>query len=76
MQIQIETGIPTPTKPVPGGKYPFGQMKIGDSFVVELNGKKSWAFIYTAINTAQKKYDAKFTSRLLADGKRRIWRVA
>jgi hypothetical protein len=76
MQFAIETGIPAPAKPVSGGKYPFAKLQVGDSFVVELEGRKSWAFLYGAITHAQKKHSIKLTSRLIEDGKRRVWRVA
>lgn len=76
MEFQIEKGVPFPAKPVRGGKYPFAKLAIGDSFAVPLAGRKSWAFIFTAITNAQKLYNIKLTTRLTADGVRRVWRVA
>jgi hypothetical protein len=77
VDIQIETGILMPKKPAPGGRYPFAKMNVGDSFVVKLEGRKSWGFAFALINSAQRKFEGrKFTSRLLDADTRRVWRVA
>lgn len=80
MEIQVEKGIPIPE---PGRRkrgerlYPFREMEIGDSFVVEKNGRKSWSFIFTQITEAQKVHNIKLTSRTTDDGtKIRVWRTA
>lgn len=75
MSITIEKGIAVPPKPVRGGQYPFGQLEVGDSFVVPRNGHKSWAFVFTAINSAQNKHSIKLTSRLIDNDHRRVWRT-
>ena len=76
MSIQMETGVPFPEKPEVGGRYPLRRMAIGQSFVVGMDGRKSWAFIFTAITNARKATGWKFTTRLLENGERRIWRVS
>lgn len=76
MQIEVESGIPAPTKPESIGRYPFDKLKVGNSFVVALDGRKSWGFIYAAINSAQRKHSIKLTTRLIDEENRRIWRVA
>jgi hypothetical protein len=75
MTFQIEQNIPMPTKPERNG-YPFADLKVGDSFVVNMNGKKSWAGVYAAITKAQDKHQIKLTTRLIDETNRRIWRVA
>lgn len=76
MTITIEKGIPAPTKPSSRSKFPFGEMEVGDSFVVELNGHASWAFAFEAIQYAQNKHNIKLTTRLVEPAKRRVWRTA
>jgi len=75
--LEIETGIPMPTKPAGRGtsKYPFDVMNVGDSFVVDLYGK-TWAFIFEAIKKAQQRHPGrKFSTRAIEPTKRRVWRV-
>jgi hypothetical protein len=78
MAIQIETGIPMPLKPSTRGKskFPMSEMKVGDSFAVDLGDHKSWAFVFSAIQDAQRITGFKFSTRLVEDGKRRVWRVS
>jgi len=76
MSIQIENNIPAPSKPSSRNSYPFGELEVGQSFVVELDGLKSWATVFTAIQNAQNRYGIKLTTRLIEEGRRRIWRVA
>lgn len=76
--IQIEKGFPIPHKPALRGqsKYPFAQMDVGDSFVVYLENRKSWSFIFAVVGIESRKTGHKFSTRLLEDGSRRVWRVA
>lgn len=76
MTIVIEKGIPAPHKPAGRSKFPFSDLDVGDSFVIELNGHLSWAFAFEAIQYAQNKHQIKLTTRLVEPGKRRVWRTA
>jgi hypothetical protein len=69
---QIESGIPLP-KPATrsGSKYPFAQMRIGDSFVVD---KKQTNFGNT-VHWAGKKTGFKFTTRAIDPTTTRVWRI-
>jgi hypothetical protein len=68
----IESGIPLP-KPATrsGSKYPFAQMRIGDSFVVD---KRQDQFGNTVIYGA-KQTGFKFTTRKIDANSTRIWRI-
>ncbi len=76
MTITIEKGIPAPIKPAGRSKFPFSELDVGDSFVIELNGQASWAFALEAVQYAQNKHNIKLTTRLVEPGKRRVWRTA
>ena len=76
MMIEIEKGIPLPSKPVTreGGckpKYPFQAMEVGDSFEVKAPPK---SFV-NIVAVYGKKLGVKFTTRK-TEGGRRVWRVA
>ena len=75
-EYPIDRNIPIPKggKPSPS-KYPFDKMNISESFSVSLGGRKSWAFIFAAIQIAQTKLGRKFTTRLIDENTRRVWRV-
>ena len=75
MTVQIEKGIPAPAKPT-RNDFPFDKMEVGDSFLVDINGRASWGFLFAAIQIAQNKHTIKLTSREVEEGKRRVWRVA
>lgn len=76
---EIEKGIPVPeswrTKKGES-KYPFNKLEVGDSFVIEKNGHKSWEFSFAAVLKAQKDLGIKLTTRAEGDEKRRVWRTA
>jgi hypothetical protein len=70
MEYKIEKGIPIPPRRC-GRKprYPFGQMEIGDSVIVEIiSGAR-------AATTYGRRHGKKFQSEKQADGKYRVWRV-
>lgn len=79
--IQIESGIPIP--PRAGGtgrpsKYPFDQLKPGDSFLVphhDGNPVVTVRRMAAAVKGAAKRTGWKFTTRRLSEGLR-VWRVA
>lgn len=69
--IKIDKGIPMPTGRV---KYPFAQMKVGDSFAFPIRNRSSVAM--SAINYALKHDGTKFTvsaKRGATEG--RCWRI-
>ena len=70
-KFKIEKGIPMPSRRN-GSLYPFGQMKVGDSFVVTGEHCKS---IHQALYYQNTKSGMKFTGRKLDEGKYRVWRV-
>jgi hypothetical protein len=77
--MQIEKGIPVPEAwraKKGASKYPFRELAVGDSFVIEKNGHKSWDFVFRAIDKAQKELGIKCTTRLIEDEKRRVWRTS
>lgn len=69
MKFKIEKKVPVPTR----GKWPFGDMAVGDSFVVppELkDGARQAAFAYGS------KKNMKFVTRATDEGGLRVWRAA
>ena len=64
--IKIESGIPMPAK------FPFAEMKVGDSFLVPEGMNKSTVAVYA--NRHAKKTGTKFTVRKTAEGYR-CWRI-
>jgi hypothetical protein len=78
-EIKIESGIPLPKKGIVGRKtmYPVRDMKVGDSFAVE-GGPNVSASVWAAASRIGKIIGAKFTSRRVEEGGKRltrIWRV-
>ena len=56
MAITIEKGIPVPPKSVGGrpSKYPFGEMKVGDSFAIGIPaGREQQAIVTNLSSSAQ-----------------------
>jgi hypothetical protein len=49
---------------------------VGDSILVSLEGRSSWAFIYKSISDAQHRHNIQLSTRLVEKDKRRVWRVA
>lgn len=78
MSFEIESNIPLPAGYMKRSRkdYPYADLKVGDSFVVSLDGRSSWSFIFTAIHEAQRTLNIKLSSRLIEDGRRRVWRVS
>lgn len=80
MTYKIESGKPVP-KRVGRKVYPFNDMKPGDSFSVdvsELSREETLAAMRRVISASQshkRRYDVKFTVRLIPDEKViRVWR--
>jgi hypothetical protein len=66
--IKIEKNIKVPTARI---KYPFGEMKVGDSFSLEgLNATS----VYNAANSYGRGNGKKFAMRKLENVKR-LWRI-
>ena len=70
--FKIEDHIPAPTRGYVMEKYPFADMKIGNSFVVDTVSSSVHAAACAYVK--REKLDWKFVSRRIGD-KRRIWRV-
>lgn len=66
--MKIESNIPVPTK------FPFGQMKVNDSFAVPVKVKRP--AIAVAAMRYGKKHGMKFTVRQMPDKTLRCWRIA
>ena len=81
--IEIEKNVPMPQSRGLSGRYPFGDMKVGDSFAVDVPPDtlavqvcSFAAKIRGAANNWGKKEGTKF-SALLVEGKTRVrvWRI-
>jgi hypothetical protein len=76
MTFQIETGVPVPARASGrrGGKYPFADMDVGDSFLVE--GEVKPATVRSAVGAFAKRNPdfGKFAVRATEDGLR-VWRT-
>ena len=72
MTFTIEKNIPTPTSGYKNRKYPFPEMKIGDSFSLEYEAAH---LVGAASRAWGRKHGAKFTTRKNGNGYR-IWRIA
>jgi len=71
--MQIEKGIPIPTKRAGSVKYPFSVMEIGDSFLIARGSCKN---PLSVAGFANKRHSPKgFEARTVNDGVR-IWRTA
>ena len=70
MAIKLDKNIPLPQKTKRGSKYPWGDMKVGDSFFVEGEPK--------GLYNSAKEYNIKITVRKWEEGNKkgmRVWRV-
>lgn len=85
MSFEIETGIPVPEMPKARkkkreAKYPFKDMKVGDSFYIKNNGsKKETLKVQSALSAAMTSYHKKhprkrLTYRTVENGTR-CWRI-
>lgn len=76
MSIAVESDIPTPTG---RSGYPFGEMAVGDSFMVPADegeaAKKAATAIGASARNYAKKQPSKYTVRLVDNGVR-CWRTA
>ena len=72
IMIKIEKNVPIPSH---RGKYPFRDMKVGESFYYD-NGTSNYQCLYNAsrIFCIREKIDWKFTVRKEGEGAR-IWRT-
>lgn len=78
--FKIEKGVPAPgvDSRRTSRRYPFNEMKIGDSFFVPLNGKEPIRVQSNVMSSARtfRKTGAKFTSSISHDPPGvRVWRV-
>jgi hypothetical protein len=67
MTIKVESSIPLPAK------FPFGEMKVNDSFAVPAGVKRT--AIAVAATRYGKKHGGKFTVRQMPDKTLRCWRI-
>lgn len=76
MEFEIEDNVPVPSSYVCRGntKYPFLEMKIGQSFVFQ-PGEKLRSFRSCASSFGQRN-NMKFTVQKQDDGSYRCWRIA
>jgi hypothetical protein len=70
--IKIEKNVPIPKPRSNYSKYPFGEMEVGDSFVVLDEDRTK---IAPAVSWYGKRNNKKFTVRNLPDGVCRVWRI-
>ncbi len=78
MPYEIDERVPVPKPRLGGGKYPWGEMKVGDSFFVAVDKEPPSAVQGTVSGSARaygKKHGQKFTTRIV-DGGVRVWRTA
>ena len=66
--IKIQKGVPIPP---PRGKYPWGDMEVGDSFVTERKGISARAAGYAKRDGTGKEVRV----RSQGDGTARVWRI-
>jgi len=76
--FEIESGLPLPPRHNPHTKYPFAQMKPGDSFFVPVGPDGTLTKLASKVANvtarARKEKLGKFAVRKLSDGVR-VWRV-
>ena len=78
--FQVETGIPTPVgyRHENRRKYPWKEMRVGDSFYVPTRQDQSTNKLQTSMGAtaagARKRLHARYTVRIEGDGVR-VWRV-
>lgn len=71
----VRSNVPLPTprgQGKRGSKYPFGEMAVGESFVVT---DKTARTVRSAVAAYQKKYEAKFAVRTTDEGVG-VWRIS
>lgn len=73
--ISIEKGIQIPQKKAGAApKYPFAEMVIGDSFLCEV--RSSQTGVSATLTRAGRRHSMAFTSRVVEEGRIRVWRIA
>ena len=78
MTYEIEEKVPMPKPRLGGAKYPWGEMKVGDSFFVAVENEQPSTVQGTVAGSARaygKKHGNKFTTRII-DGGVRVWRIS
>ena len=74
--MKIESGIPVPKNKTSKSKYPFAEMRVGDSFFLEGNPGAQQSVLGSASSFYTKRHPGmKFTVRREEMGAR-IWRIA
>lgn len=73
---KIEKNIPVPTTHY-NIKYPFDNMEIGDSFIVDDERERNHVMVSWNgwIKRSKNGKNKKFTSRKISDNEYRIWRI-
>lgn len=74
MTIEVEKGVPIPSKTAPHSKYPFSKMSIGDSFFAPVNTPRIWG----SISAYCKRHGGKFTARAVTENGVqgvRVWKL-
>lgn len=81
MSFQIEKDVPVPKRKF-RGKYPFGEMEVGDSFLVPADDEGATYIpkyrrprVAGAIRTYSARHGKRFTYRRLEDNSVRVWRI-
>jgi hypothetical protein len=76
MKIQIEKGVPAPTRQTRTSKYPFRDMKVGDSFFIKSTEPESMRKKLSSASNMFCKLNAGFKFKTqVFDAGVRIWRV-
>lgn len=76
--VNIDAGIPMPEPRATRVVYPYKEMEVGESFLVEPKGKETknlLAVVCNRNNAMAKKLGRKFRAKTMEDGIR-VWRVA
>lgn len=76
MMVEIEKGVPVPAvNRVAKIRYPYGEMEVNDSFLVENTGKNRIVHVCAMNRKMSLKLGKKFTARKMDDGIR-VWRIS
>lgn len=73
--LKIEKNLPAPASKIARNKYPFGQMEVGDSFLVPLEGKYAFRIQSNMLSAARRYRPKRFATRSETDGVR-VWRIS
>ena len=75
---EIEKNVQIPVKHTKGGrkpKYPFGEMEVGDSFIVEGRCWSETSSFRTAAFYFGTRHNIKFSVRKINENSVRCWRI-